>query len=408
MATAQGLARRGPMLGGYRVVFLLGAGASVAAGVPTAIKFVVDFAESIKSDVALSGALEELRRLSVAWVAEEPATRQFDIESLYETLESIESRGQSLLDYSRTPPIERDVAHSLLERLREFIVDRMFVATENVRHLSPIVDLVGSGSPIDVFTTNYDTSIELACDRRRIRWEDGFGLYWDASMFKKSSVELRLVKLHGSVLWYVDDFGNYLRSPIRPTPGARPKMYSGDAHPLLMYPARKQVYEAPYVAGLDRLRSCLGPRDEHVMLVVIGYSFRDEHILQVLLDSARVNRALRVVVLDPRSWLIVAKRLEVIRTPVGAERPSPLRGRSHPICGLADERTIRRVVSQNCHHVARVGVAWTKSGSAVAPGSDAAMRIATDALHIRSYSLVREHGAGRLKDGNRPVHPIAG
>src|SRR6185436_2205321 len=122
------------------------------------------------------------------------------------------------------------------------------------------------------------------CERHGLRWEDGFRVRWDSTTFDRPDVDVRLHKLHGSVLWYRDAKGGYLRSVLRPRPSdvAGPSWFGGTCEPLLIYPTRKTAHDAPYAHGLQRLSALLSDDKRSVQLIVIGYSFRsaDTHIRQ--------------------------------------------------------------------------------------------------------------------------------
>jgi hypothetical protein len=59
-------------------------------------------------------------------------------------------------------------------------------------------------------------------------------------------------------------------------------------------------------------------------VIVVGYSFRDDHIQQIMWDAARKNRRLTILIIDPAAYEIYTKRLEFHKDGV---TPSPLQGR---------------------------------------------------------------------------------
>jgi hypothetical protein len=139
--------------------------------------------------------------------------------------------------------------------------------------------------PVEVFTSNYDLLMEQALEARRVPYLDGFsGTH--RSFFDLPSIEqdglpsrwARLWKLHGSINWWQTSTGDIQRRA------------EGDGDRLLIYPSHlkyDQSRRMPYLAMLDRLRSFLS-RGQAV-LVTCGYSFADQHINDVVLQSLSGN-----------------------------------------------------------------------------------------------------------------------
>ena len=64
-------------------------------------------------------------------------------------------------------------------------------------------------SSVDIFTLNHDTVIEQFLDLSHVKYTDGFGppindvRYWSPERFEDHSYNVRLLKLHGSVNWFL-------------------------------------------------------------------------------------------------------------------------------------------------------------------------------------------------------------
>jgi hypothetical protein len=105
----------------------------------------------------------------------------------------------------------------------------------------------------------------------------------------------------------------------------RVEMVTGEtAESLIVYPMDKWGYAEPLVDLLVRARQLL-ESDSCRFLIVVGYTFRDDHIRRMIWDAARTNKALTVVLVDPRAPQLYAGRLEYY----DATRhvPSSLKGR---------------------------------------------------------------------------------
>lgn len=152
-----------------------------------------------------------------------------------------------------------------------------------------IAKWVGSTSrsyPVELFTTNYDLLIERAFERRHVPFFDGF-VGTERAFFDQRSIEedecptrwARIWKLHGSINWHLDAEGNTIRSTVQDSTARRL------IHPShLKYVASRRL---PYLAMIDRMRAFL--KLNTAVLLVCGYSFRDEHLNEVLLQGAESN-----------------------------------------------------------------------------------------------------------------------
>lgn len=295
---------------GFELAVLLGAGASVEAGVPTTVKFADQFLARVRESSSGSDegrkdgeALDAILPGLVAWL--EGQGRVLDIEAIYEFLIRLDS---PTTDYFVNAVLS-DPSHKVdvpsLRRLRteleEFIRAKTWVDAAHVPYLEPLLGLTPPDAPLRVFSTNYDTCIEALCTARRLRWSDGFSPFWDPAAFRSKGLHVVLHKLHGSVLWYRDEHGGYFSSALRPsaTSGAPLQSFYSRCDPLLIFPARKESNEAPLADNLSILRRFLSRRDRRAVLVVLGYSFRDEQIRRVVLDGLNQNRHLHVLLVDP-------------------------------------------------------------------------------------------------------------
>jgi hypothetical protein len=139
---------------------------------------------------------------------------------------------------------------------------------------------------VEIFTTNYDLLIEQAMEEDRVPYFDGFvgsrRAFFDPHSIDEDVLPVRwarLWKLHGSINWYQDARGVLYRGS-----GV------GDGHRRVIYPSHLKYVESrrmPYLAMIDRLRSFL--RHGSPVLITCGYSFRDEHLNEVIIQSLQGN-----------------------------------------------------------------------------------------------------------------------
>ena len=150
------------------------------------------------------------------------------------------------------------------------------------------VDAVRRENPIEVFTTNYDLLMEQAFEDSHVPYFDGFAgvrkPFFDLRAMEEDMLPprwARLWKLHGSVNWYqVADKGVF-RGTAQSDGGAK----------RVIHPSHLKYQESrrmPYLAMIDRLRAFL--KKPTATLILCGYSFRDEHINEVILQGLQCTQ----------------------------------------------------------------------------------------------------------------------
>lgn len=162
--------------------------------------------------------------------------------------------------------------------------------------------------PPEIFTTNYDLQLEQGLETDpAIPYFDGF-IGSVNPFFVPESVEadgsresmpnypprswVRLWKIHGSIGWRIGS--NVLTGRRRIYRTGAPLL--DEEEEVLIYPARQKYEESrklPYMAYVDRLRRLVSLGES--LLVVLGYSFRDEHLNEVIFQGLRSNVRFNVV-----------------------------------------------------------------------------------------------------------------
>lgn len=316
---------REPQDVGHGVVFFFGAGASIAAGVPDTSGFVQTFRKSLENEQGLledvDGILEVLGK----------GGKKEDVEALLEAFDYLDDTMRSRIPaLSVTSPaytFKNTDARTLRKRLHELIAREAVVQQADIGYLDSLSAYFQSARPLDIFSVNYDTCVELYCHTRRVRFTDGFGVEWQPSEFERADVQLRLNKLHGSILWYETSTGACIRIPVVPKGGEHTLFNHETAQPLMLYPARKWAYAEPLLHNLERFRTRLSEPDT-VHIVVVGYSFRDEHLKRIFFDALRSNLAARIVLISPDAWQVYRDRLEYL----DEERTVPSPARNRVVC----------------------------------------------------------------------------
>lgn len=290
-----------------QVIFFLGAGASVAADVPDTYSFVKKFRDNI-GDNAKKETIEKIIQTLERWKGSE-----IDVELLLETLTKLETKEEEpllhffeggkfiLSGYSPKKP--------LIEDLKDFIKSKAIVSEEKIKYLEPILGFVEEFRPFDIISVNYDTCIEQFCNVHKLIHQDGFDVNWNPKTFAAEHTDVRLYKVHGSVMWYQGDRAGYIKLPIMTRKSKIELIYGEKAENLMLYPMQKWDYAEPLLELLVEIKHRL-ESETCKFLIIVGYSFRDDHIRRILWDAARKNRGLHCILIDPEAYQIYLDKLK--------------------------------------------------------------------------------------------------
>src|SRR5574341_158103 len=185
------------------VVFFLGAGASVAAGVPDTFSFVDEYINSIE-ETDKKDTIKKIVETLEKWKG-----TKIDVELLLETLTKLKNKEQEPLlrfynggDFILRGYYEKE---SLIDDLKDFIKSKAIVSEDKIQYLQSLLGSVEEFRPLDVISVNYDICIEQFCNVHKLAYQDGFDVHWNPKTFTSEHTDIRLYKLHGSVMWYQSD-----------------------------------------------------------------------------------------------------------------------------------------------------------------------------------------------------------
>ena len=179
-------------------------------------------------------------------------------------------------------------------------------------------------SRINVFTTNNDLFNERALDSLNIHYINGFGgglgrffnpaLFnytyskrLDSSISKYEPVEnlVYLYKIHGSINWVEDDTNINSFFKVKELPA---DMIKKGANNVLIYPTpmkQNKSLGSPYVDLFREFQHKL--LEPNGVLFVIGYSFSDEHVNDIIYRTLATNTTFNLVVLNNVEGAIISK-----------------------------------------------------------------------------------------------------
>lgn len=287
------------------LVVLLGAGASVEAGIPDSNAMVrqvehettegkwqdcQELYRYLRSSVFYADGLKGITGSNVP----------FNIERLVNVLDELRQKeGHTLYPFvGAWNPTMQDVAGTGFERvhlLRERIVSvlrEQWVAlaqSETAAYYRGLLRFQEEfGHALRVFSLNYDLCVESSCGHGAV--QRGFaGRVWDWRLFDEGPNEetrIFLYKLHGSLDWSIAEDGTVSYSDS-------PSKIANDQVALIFGTSYKLQYVDPFLFLAYQLRRWT--LEAARLVVTIGYGFADDHINGILGQSLRQNRGRRLL-----------------------------------------------------------------------------------------------------------------
>lgn len=303
------------------IIVLLGAGASVEAGIPDSNEMVrrVEKATSdgnwkeylqlyryLKSSVLFADGIRGITGNDVL----------FNIERLVNVLDELQKKERHTL-YPFVGAWNaklQELAGSEFEsvrNLRERIVNELrmkWVGLDNYDSAEYYRGLIRFQSEFEhtlrVFSLNYDLCVEEACGFDNI--QRGFdGQVWDWRMFDENEYnkqDIYLYKLHGSLDWRFDD---ELKVQYSKSPGG----INSDQIALIFGTEYKLQYIDPFLFLAYEFRRWT--LEVAKIIVTIGYGFMDEHINGILSQALRHNCKCQLLAVVAPSDVRMQKEIEL-------------------------------------------------------------------------------------------------
>lgn len=197
----------------------------------------------------------------------------------------------------RTMMRRAPVFRQLLDQVVNLLPSLLRVDHGRLGYLLPLVKLANHNTgPLTVATLNYDLALETASLGAGIEVCRGVEGWNETRTVTFDDSPLHLLKLHGSLDW--------TRVAERDH-GARPKLAGtglyfakpGQEAPFIVFGQREKLRaEGPFLDLLATFkRSLHDARD----LVVVGYAFRDKHINETVANWLVSDAVRRIVIVDP-------------------------------------------------------------------------------------------------------------
>lgn len=178
---------------------------------------------------------------------------------------------------------------------------------DNVRIEDPgrtryLINLIGKArtqSSLVIGTLNYDRSIEMACAAEGIACTTGIQDWSASRIFPSVNDGIQLLKLHGSIDWHAQYENTPTSGHLRTTHVIQSDSMIYGSQPLLIFGRREKLRASgPFLDLLREWETKLRAVD---ILLVVGYSFRDDHINETIRRWINDGTGRQIFVIDP-SW----------------------------------------------------------------------------------------------------------
>ncbi|WP_460702010.1 SIR2 family protein [Luteococcus sediminum] len=295
-------------------VVLLGAGASVDAGLPAANSLSDKMSSWLRHhiDPTCGGPLDVQRADSFDQLVEAARehdrvqglhTEAIDVERIFALAQVLSERDSPILapvvqEWKMLPDdTDGNVAQKLMRDMELALRD--LLAPSHPSRFDYLQVLFSSNEP-RIATLNMDCGVEIAAQRASVLLDLGLDNWRGGADWHWSHGDAQLLKLHGSIDRYLET-GRELDGPgNRSTPGF-PQMPEWDDEGLfepgvIFGPRGKFRPDGPYLAMWLEFRRWLRSASR---LIVCGYSFRDEHINHLIEEWSCNRHGLEIVVVDP-------------------------------------------------------------------------------------------------------------
>ncbi|MFL6246369.1 MAG: SIR2 family protein [Thermoanaerobaculia bacterium] len=167
-----------------------------------------------------------------------------------------------------------------------------------VKYLWGLKDFSNAGYALDVFSLNYDPAVEVSLHTNRgpvnVEWTAGFDESgWNPTLLNKE-LPVRLFKLHGLLDWVRDEKIGLCSLQWPPAMDSEEIPESADSLLIFGTDAKLQAVE-PFLTLLYWFQQCLF---DTVALIVIGYSFGDRHVNDVIWEALQRDAKKRCIVVN--------------------------------------------------------------------------------------------------------------
>ena len=292
------------------IVFLLGAGASVDAGLKSSANINNIIEKLIQNEWQEFKELYFCVKSGIFFKqgVSGKFTQDINVEILMDTLTELTKRHEHTLSPFIGSWIPRlaEINYKLIEEFKQAILEKLvkeWVSLDDKNKSKYYKKLEKFQKefeyPLHLFSLNYDLCIEKTIDSSLLK--RGFNTdnrYWDYDLYKKEdgNKEIKLYKMHGSIDW-INDNGRVKEIDGVPNPNKCAIIFG------TIYKLR---YVDPFLFFINEFKNKL--LNDVDLLVIIGYSYSDEHINAIIAQAFQHNNQLKILNVSPGNEIEKIKR----------------------------------------------------------------------------------------------------
>jgi hypothetical protein len=188
----------------------------------------------------------------------------------------------------------RRLAEAMIAQLRELVA----TTPKDVGYLAPLAE-ASRQRGLTIATLNYDLSVEQAAEVSGVPCATGVESWLRTGSWDWPTNGIRLLKLHGSIDWvWADTQHQPGYMPQRAIFLKRELEEGEEWQPALVFGNRGKLRaEGPFLSLLGELETLMRGASH---LVIIGYSFRDDHVNEIIQRWTSEDIGRTVTVVDPK------------------------------------------------------------------------------------------------------------
>lgn len=187
----------------------------------------------------------------------------------------------------------KELAAAMLAELRDLVA----TTPKKVSYLTPIAECGDRRGGLTLATLNYDLSIEQVAEARGVACTTGVDRWLETGRWDWPEEGIRLLKLHGSINWMWDR-GEHIDGHLpRETLEVVDETEVENGRPGLVFGQRGKLRaQGPFLGLLSELEKLMSNARR---LIVIGYSFRDDHVNELIQRWTYEDIDRKILVVDP-------------------------------------------------------------------------------------------------------------
>ena len=189
----------------------------------------------------------------------------------------------------------QSAADDMLRALRRVLRLRR---RDRVNYLRPLVELARRQSSLSIATLNYDRTIEQLADNESIPYATAIDEWRTRRVVDWGKEPIQLLKLHGSIDWVFTEERQPHELPFHDIHVIDPKRPEDEfLTPAIVFgEGGKLRAEGPF---LELLLAWANAMEKAQSLLIVGYSFRDDHVNELIARWFNPDQQRRIVFVSP-------------------------------------------------------------------------------------------------------------